>query len=75
MLFYSIDKIGYIVPFRKVLTIDLTLFQWKKKTEKQRAVIKFKAAARIARVTHELNTTVRSTNVTDIIEELDETVE
>ncbi|XP_033222269.1 NACHT and WD repeat domain-containing protein 2 [Belonocnema kinseyi] len=35
---------------------------WKRKMEKQRAAIKFKAAARIARVTHDLNNLVRIGN-------------
>ncbi|XP_015115878.1 NACHT and WD repeat domain-containing protein 2 [Diachasma alloeum] len=35
---------------------------WKKKMEKQKAAIKFKAAARIARVTHDLTMTVRNAN-------------
>lgn len=50
-------------------------FQWKKKTEKQRAAIKFKAAARIARVTHDLSSIVRGANITETIEELDENTE
>ncbi|XP_076230123.1 NACHT and WD repeat domain-containing protein 2 isoform X3 [Nomia melanderi] len=48
---------------------------WKKKTEKQRAAIKFKAAARIARVTHDLSSIVRGANITETIEELDENTE
>ncbi|XP_066597814.1 NACHT and WD repeat domain-containing protein 2 isoform X2 [Prorops nasuta] len=36
--------------------------EWKKKTEKQKAILKFKAAARIARVTHDLTSIVRSSN-------------
>lgn len=50
-------------------------FQWKRKTEKQRVAIKFKAAARIARVTHDLSTIIRNTNIAETIEELDENVE
>ncbi|KAK1124229.1 hypothetical protein K0M31_006604 [Melipona bicolor] len=48
---------------------------WKKKAEKQRVTIKFKAAARIARVTHDLNAIIRNTNITETIEELDENIE
>ncbi|XP_011338040.1 NACHT and WD repeat domain-containing protein 2 isoform X2 [Ooceraea biroi] len=47
--------------------------EWKKKTEKHRAAIKFKAAARIARVTHDLSTSIKSTgSVSETIEEADE---
>ena len=54
----------------------VVLFQWKKKTEKHRAAIKFKAAARIARVTHDLSTSVKSTgDVSQTIEEADENAE
>ncbi|KAM0725564.1 NACHT and WD repeat domain-containing protein 2 [Formica fusca] len=50
--------------------------QWKKKTEKHRAALKFKAAARIARVTHDLSTSVRSTSgVSETIEEANENME
>ncbi|XP_026300938.1 NACHT and WD repeat domain-containing protein 2 isoform X2 [Apis mellifera] len=48
---------------------------WKKKSEKQRMSIKFKAAARIARVTHDLNTVIRNTNIVETIQELDENIE
>lgn len=44
-------------------------FQWKKKMEKQRAAIKFKAAARIARVTHDLTNAVRAANIEENGEE------
>ncbi|XP_020292680.1 NACHT and WD repeat domain-containing protein 2 isoform X2 [Pseudomyrmex gracilis] len=50
--------------------------QWKKKTEKHRAAIKFKAAARIARVTHDLSTSVKSTGgISETIKEADENME
>ncbi|KAI4484543.1 hypothetical protein M0804_007109 [Polistes exclamans] len=50
--------------------------EWKKKMEKQRAAIKFKAAARIARVTHGMNTNMRSINsTTETIEETEEDIE
>ncbi|KAL6427738.1 hypothetical protein ACFW04_008880 [Cataglyphis niger] len=50
--------------------------QWKKKTEKHRAAIKFKAAARIARVTHDLSMSVRSTSgISETLEEADENME
>lgn len=53
-----------------------SLLQWKKKTEKHRAALKFKAAARIARVTHDLSTSVRSTSgVSETIEEANENME
>ncbi|XP_046423821.1 NACHT and WD repeat domain-containing protein 2 [Neodiprion fabricii] len=47
--------------------------QWKKKMEKQRAATKFKAAARIARVTHDLVHVVRKNNA--FVEENDATDE
>lgn len=40
--------------------------------EKQRAAIKFKAAARIARVTHDLTSTVRAANSLAEEDEADE---
>lgn len=44
--------------------------------EKQRATIKFKAAARIARVTHGMSTNIRSINsTTEAIEETEEGIE
>ncbi|KAL2749964.1 NACHT and WD repeat domain-containing protein 2 [Vespula maculifrons] len=50
--------------------------EWKRKMEKQRATIKFKAAARIARVTHGMSTNIRSINsTTEAIEETEEGIE
>jgi hypothetical protein len=43
--------------------------------EKQRAVIKFKAAARIACVTHELTNIVRIENSSNVSSQDDETAE
>jgi len=69
------DRAGEKYEFSHVHNeiINPLTFQWKKKTEKHRAAIKFKAAARIARVTHDLSTSVKSTNdVSETIEETDE---
>lgn len=41
------------------LIVFFFLFQWKKRMERQRAAIKFKAAARIARVSYDLTNLVR----------------
>lgn len=47
----------HIYRFNAIL--EKLSFQWKKKMEKQRAAIKFKAAARIATVTYDLNNILR----------------
>lgn len=70
-----IKKKGIFCFFNKILIHNLTPFQWKKKTEKQRVAIKFKAAARIARVTHDLSAIIRNANIAETIQELDENVE
>ncbi|XP_011493787.1 PREDICTED: NACHT and WD repeat domain-containing protein 2 [Ceratosolen solmsi marchali] len=49
--------------------------KWKKRMEKQRAVIKFKAAARIACVTHELTNIVRIENTSNLSSQDDENKE
>ena len=51
-------------PLQLIIERIIYDFQWKKRMEQQKAVIKFKAAARIARVTHDLTNLIRSENTT-----------
>lgn len=72
------NLISYEISFcsDRLPVFSFFLFQWKKKTEKHRAAIKFKAAARIARVTHDLSASVRLTDdISETTEETDENVE